>query len=386
MSSNFVFSGELLAGQINELNMQAEVDAISAEVKLLLNQIENGEVINSGLIARISQCIAILETAREELTAKATTTMRGKTVGALIAQGAQEGDAALVEAQAALREAQAMLNATKNKVSSLYTRRQIRIAILEGYSVVTLLREQVLNEPVHYKIMSLGRDNSGNNVLLEANPTLAQVLSTASLDTKTFSLRLTETQHQFNKILAGLDSSEQVISLRNTVLKQMQRVQLNPEQSDMWDLMHRIQDALSTIEGAYINYGQLAESFMEYYFTPPDDFEDSVEYIYNLLEKGRNNLAYYLGADIDAGSAGLWQIKALSTYGSRGRADVATLTNVLTPLRAIQNMLANIGVNGKQALADFFQPHSSTQGNRAFDSKLEEKIKKEIRAILNDFG
>jgi hypothetical protein len=115
----------------------------------------------------------------------------------------------------------------------------------------------------------------------------------------------------------------------------------------MWDLMHRIQDALNTIEGAYTNYGQLAESFMEYYFTPPDDFEDTVEYIYNLLEKGRNNLAYYLGADINAGSAGLWQIKALSTYGSRGRADVATLTNVLTPLKAIQAMLANIGINGR---------------------------------------
>jgi hypothetical protein len=65
------------------------------------------------------------------------------------------------------------LAATKTKVQNLYTRRQIRLAILEGYAVVTLLREQVLNEPINYKIMSLGRDSSGNNVLLEANPTLA---------------------------------------------------------------------------------------------------------------------------------------------------------------------------------------------------------------------
>jgi hypothetical protein len=81
------------------------VDAISAEIKLLLGQIDNGEVIDSGVTARISQCITILDAAREELTAKNTTTARGKAVGALLHGGAQEGDADLIAAQEALREA-----------------------------------------------------------------------------------------------------------------------------------------------------------------------------------------------------------------------------------------------------------------------------------------
>jgi hypothetical protein len=60
------------------------------------------------------------------------------------------------------------------------------------------------------------------------------------------------------------------------------------------------------------------------------------------LEKGRNNLAYYLGSDVD-----IYQIKALATMGGRGRADAATLTNVLNPLKEIRDIM--IVVNGNSA-------------------------------------
>lgn len=381
-NNSLVFSSNLLSGQINELNVQAEINTITSEIKTLLGSIDAGAIIDSSLQTRISQCIAILEAAKEELSAKNTVVAKFKAVQSITI--ARDGAEALVAAQEALNQAQIALNQAKARVSSNYTRRQIRLAILEGYAIVTILREQLTGETIDYKIMTMGEDGEGNDVLFSAQPTLAQVLSSASLDTKTFSLRITATQHQFQKLLVNMDAAEPVIGLRNSILKQMQVIQLDSAQADMWATLKKIQASLSQIEGAFTNYGQLAESFMEYYFIPPDGLEDTVEYIYSLLEKGRNNLAYYLGADINTGQGGLWQVKALSVYGSRGRADVATLTNVLTPLKEILRMITNIQIVGKQALIDYFQPHSATQGDRPFSEKLETKVKNAIRQALKE--
>jgi hypothetical protein len=50
-------------------------------------------------------------------------------------------------------------------------------------------------------------------------------------------------------------------------------------------------------------------------------------------------------------------VKALSTYGSRGRADIATLTNVLNPLREIRNFLTTLTTGALyEALKNFFTP------------------------------
>jgi hypothetical protein len=59
---------------------------------------------------------------------------------------------------------------------------------------------------------------------------------------------------------------------------------------------------------------------------------------YALLEKGRNNLAYYLGGDITDNGVD-YQVKTLSAYGKVGRFDVATLSNVITPLKQILSLM-----------------------------------------------
>jgi hypothetical protein len=61
---------------------------------------------------------------------------------------------------------------------------------------------------------------------------------------------------------------------------------------------------------------------------------------YNMLEKGRNNLAYYKGGDVEYldsnGKIISEQIKSLTSFTSTSRFDVATLSNVLTPLTHLQ--------------------------------------------------
>jgi hypothetical protein len=69
----------------------------------------------------------------------------------------------------------------------------------------------------------------------------------------------------------------------------------------MWETFVQVKEALEDIDGARTNFGQLGESFIDYYYNGTDENMDTLNNIYSLLEKGRNNLAYYLGPDVVGG-------------------------------------------------------------------------------------
>jgi hypothetical protein len=69
--------------------------------------------------------------------------------------------------------------------------------------------------------------------------------------------------------------------------------------------------------------------------------------------------------------------------GGRGRADVATLTNVLNPLKEIKKIILKIGSNFKEGLANFFSPKEG-QGNIPFKKELEKEIKENIKQALDN--
>lgn len=368
-----IVSPELLAGQINELNIQNEINVINSEIHTMLQQSAAGQpLFNTALLQRINACIQVLELAYQELSKKNALKTKKNLLNSL---PATSSDQAKAEAKQAFADAQRELDFIKSQVSGQYSRREIRLAIMEGYIIVTQLREQVTGEVIDYKIMSAGQEGD-KTVLFEAKPTLAQVLSKAHLDSKTFSLRLVATQKQFNTILKHSEAIDDIIPLKNSVLAQMKRVQLSAQEQNMWDRLLKVQHALEGLPGAYINYGQLIESFEEYLFMGPDDNLNEIEYIYQLLEKGRNNLAYYLGSDVD-----IYQIKALATMGGQGRADAATLTNVLNPLKEIRDIMIVVNGNSAQALVNFFTAKQG-QGDRPFNPALEQEIKKRIKNAL----
>lgn len=364
-----------MEGKINELNVQTEIDTIQEEIKLALAQSASGKsILKTSLLKRMNACIKVLEKAYLELSKKNALKVKKNLLNSLPSDSSKQ---AKIEAKRAVNQAQKELDRAKSQVSKQYSRREIRLAIMEGYIIITQLREYITEEVIDYKIMSAGQDGD-QTVLFESHPTLAQVLSSTSLDSKTFSLRLTETQKQFNNILKNSKNIDKISTMKNSVLAQMKRVQLSFEEHNMWQKLLKVQTALEGLPGAYINYGQLIESFEEYLFIGPDDNLSEIEYIYKLLEKGRNNLAYYLGADVDK-----YQVKALATMGGRGRADVAVLTNVLNPLKEIKEIMIKININLKDDLVKFFTPKEG-QGDRSFRKELEEEIKNRIKKAINE--
>lgn len=380
-----------LLGEVASLSKSITVEGIQAEIDALTALIDSAVGDESGKVNfedikvlkdRVDKCIATLKLAQTELVAKAQVRAKTTALADLIKDNPDRSEA-ISEAKNALKIAEQALSQTKAEIADQATRRDIRLAIMEGYAIVTLLREKITGEVIDYKIMSMGVDGQGQQVLLEAHPTLAEVLSSASLDSRSFSLRITMTQHQFKKALADLDKGEQVTSLRNSVLKKMTRVQLTDEQANMWETFVQVKEALQDIEGARTNFGQIGESFMEYYYNGMDA-PTMLDSIYTLLEKGRNNLAYYLGPDVTGGGQ-LWQVKALSTYSSTGRADIATLTNVLNPLKTISEYLANaVTKDIRIALNEFFRATKEGQGDRSFNEKVGENVREAISTTLQN--
>ena len=363
-------------------SIQAEIDALTELIdKAVGEESSKLEFDVQPLKDRVDKCIFILEQAKLELAARQTVKTKKNLLASLNKNPPDNYVETLQEAKDSLKIAQDALDEIKQQVRENASRQDIRWAIMEGYTIVTLLREKIIGEKIDYKIMATGVDGSGQEVLLESNPTLAEVLMASKLDPTSMSVRLTVTQHQFQKMLIDLDQSESVRSLRNSVLQKMKRVQLDNEQAKMWDTFVAVRESLETIDGARTNFGQLTESFVEY-LESDEEVINTLDTIYSLLEKGRNNLAYYLGADVNASS--LWQVKALSVHGSTGRADVATLTNVLNPLKEISSFLGRLtGGALLLALQGFFTPGEG-QGDRPFDEKVGQKVREQIATVLEN--
>ena len=358
----------------NEINLQSEINTINKEIESLLSGKEVS-ITDSKIIKRINVCIRILTEASKVLKAQENFKRKqqqykesldkknDKTLQKKITQDFQKAGKAL--------------DKIKQSVSKKYNRKEIRLAIAEGYIIVTQIREQ-LNETIDYKIMSVGYDGE-KAVLFESQPTLAQVLSATQFDSSSFALKLEMTASQFNTILKMSQDTDKISKVKNSVLAQMKRVTLTTEQENMWNVFLETKKSLDNIQGAMLNYGQLVESFEEYLICSKEDPQmEEIDYIYSLLEKGRNNLAYYLGADVDK-----YQIKTLSTLGSIGRADVALLTNVLNPLTQIKEKIVEFNTN-PNLLKNYFQKTSKTQGDRPFEKELESIIKEEIRKVVQN--
>lgn len=357
----------------NEINLQSEIDTINKEIESLLSG--KVSIIDSKIIKRINTCIRILTEASKVLKAQENFKRKQQQYKKSLEK---EDDKALQKKIAKdFQKAGKALEEIKKSVSKKYNREEIRLAVAEGYIIVTQIREQ-FNETIDYKIMSIGYD--GEKVaLFESQPTLAQVLSATHFDSLSVTLRLDMTASQFNTILNMSQGMDKISKVKNSVLAQMKRVILTTEQENMWNVFLETKKSLDNIQGAILNYGQLVESFEEYLIYGKEDPQmEEIDYIYSLLEKGRNNLAYYLGADVDK-----YQIKTLSTLGSVGGADVALLTNVLNPLNQIREKIVEFNTN-PDLLKNYFQKTSETQGDRPFQEVLEPIIKEQIRKVIQN--
>ena len=167
----------------------------------------------------------------------------------------------------------------------------------------------------------------------------------------------------------------------------MAQVQLNSTQTEMLENLLNTQEALLSVEKAGLNKGHIGESFIDYLLNSGMGHEKDLDYIYSLLEKGKNNLAYYRGPDIETADK-LFQVKTLSVYGSSqkegasGRFDVAKLSNVLTPLLKIQEVLMQMAADN-----EVIDPNRLTQifigaegeGDRPFSKDITEIVQNVIK-------
>ena len=239
-----VFSKELIEGQIDAKNIQKEIDIINKEIEKAIEKNSSGQSIlkTDSLIKRMNACIQVLSKARQELIKKEAL----KTKKELL-QTLPEDSTELAKKQAKkdFLQAQKELEKARSSLIKEYNRKQIKLAIMEGYIIVTQLREQIIGDAIDYKIMSAGLDGD-QVVLFESQPTLAEVLSSSSFDSSSFSLRLIATQEQFDKILKNSENIERISTLKNSVLSQMKRVQLDSEEHNMWERLLKVQKSRFT--------------------------------------------------------------------------------------------------------------------------------------------
>ena len=370
--------------ELKNLDFSSEVSNIKDEIKAFFSSETAEEMKQSDLYSRISQIISMLNDAENNLKARREIKKLQAAAKELKIQlgGYHEGTGTenLEETKAALELANQQLEQAKADLKVKVVNAQLKLALMEGYSTVNLMRAYFFGE-IEYKILSIGK-YSGEDVILEAHPTLEDLYKSVTLENSArggIGLKITETAKQFERSMKILENSESQLTMANSVLNQMSRVQLNERDRNMWKVFVDLKERLDGIKGARVNFGNMAESFVTYQL---EDIEMTVDNVYELLEKGRNNLAYYLGADVDN-----FQVKALTTYGKTGRADIATLSNVINPLKELADIILH-GVNPaevKQTIEEFFTPHDG-QGDRPFKDEVSEKVRKEIEGALKDIS
>lgn len=368
-----------LSSEIEKINVQEEVDAIEAEILELFKKDTYQEIQDQPLVQRITNCIAQLEGLA--IMYRSEQTLNSDVLSFL----AERSEAGLEGAAAAVYEAQKLIFSSMNNLSKKKLRVQLRNCLIEGYAIINLVRAKFFGE-IEYKVMAVGQYN-GNDVILEANPSLVKILEAAHFDSTSMSLAIRQGQRTFERYSAQLSSMEGELEEMDTMLGMMKKVQLSPQEQNAWVAFQRIQSELMALKaqnpdlGVAMNYGNLTEAFLQYQL---DDKKLDVETAYALLEKGRNNLAYYLGGDITDNGVD-YQVKTLSTYGKVGRFDVATLSNVITPLKQILSLILTSPNDLESSLKEFFTAEAG-QGDRPFKKEAEEAVKKAIDKVLKEMG
>ena len=374
-----------LASEVNAINVEQEVNDIKEEIVKLFAKDTQIEIKDAALTQRIIQCIASLE-------ALSIAYQQEKNLNSdVLSFLAEQTGYGMDEAASAVFEAQKVIAESMNDLSKKKKRILLRNYLIEGYAIINLVRAKFFDE-IEYKVMAVGNYGDGD-VVLEANPTLVQILEATHFDSQNMSLTIRQTQHTFKRYATQLSSIEGELDEMDTVLGAMKRVQLSKEEQNVWVAFQKIKAELDAVNlahkietgkslGISVNYGNLMESFLQYQI---DEKQFDIDLAYALLEKGRNNLAYYLGGDIVDDNVD-YQVKTLSTYGTVGRFDVATFSNVINPLRRILNILLNTPSPAVETtLEQFFTPGSG-QGDRNFNAEAEKAVKKAIDKVLKEMG
>lgn len=270
-------------------------------------------------------------------------------------------------------------------------------SLMEGYALVTKLREVVTGESIKYNII-LG---SNNTQVASATLNLEQMLSSANLDfgVTGIGLSIRTTEKQITNLMKRLNDPNSNLSksYSKSVFQKMKNVQLNATDKQVWNNLMNMVDTDVRKHG--INYGNAIESFMEYYrnkdiYVNQGIFKQNSKksIYYNLLEKGRNNLAYYYGGDITYNQNGQLyseQIKGMTSYTKRSRIDVATLSNVLTPLKMIRSTMENFAVFGPEVLEQQLKEQFTAtegQGDRPFQNEIKQSVESMLDGIFGPQG
>ena len=296
----------------------------------------------------------------------------------------------------------------KENINEEMLKKKTMEALKKGYALISELSALIMNRPIEYSIITAGRV-SGEHVLSQSTLTLDQLLNDSSLEfSKAGGIGL--------KVIAAKKDIESALESLKTETKMNQRLnnrnifanaklmQLNTNQENMWSDLVKIGEKASTKvlndKGNWVrtakyglNFGVITEAFMRGYrkkMTPPKDGYNLIHsFYYELLQEGRNNLAYYKGPDIpyvdDFGNKKNEQIKSLTAYTSKGRFDVATLSNVLNPLKDLKSIFSDpalIQENLNERLAYEFTAKPG-EGDRSWN----EAVSAEVHAFLDEtFG
>lgn len=289
-------------------------------------------------------------------------------------------------------------------------RQDTKIALIQGMRVIHQLQTAIQGEEIQYKIVIAGEQ------MYEANVNLEDVLESSQFDFSKkggFTLRLTATKSQMQQAINAIDNVSLQNKINNSVLSKMQKVQL-PKGIDMteakkvWDnlvniktnlesfsrrkminylkntlgdeefnKLYRRGNKIKNLPGWKINYGNITEAFYEALTYGDISNLTSADY-FQLIEKSRNNLAHYKGGDVEN-----FQIKALSNFEDSkvGRVDIATVSNVLTPLTQIYEAIDSEGIINISALKKVFEKKVG-EGDRPFNERIKVKIEEIVRKAI----
>lgn len=293
--------------------------------------------------------------------------------------------------------------------------KNVTSALKNGLIIIDNLQRQA-GKGVDYKIVIAGKQLYEANIPLEE--ILKEVKTTFRDKDGGFSLKLTYTKQQMQNAIKMIQE-DQASSIQDNVLSKMKAVQITDEKvQKVWDVLRSSKNRLSRISKkkrllmAYdqdeefwskdfiklvngknqkeftafvkgltkaqlsdikmsshkINEGQLIEAFYEYALNQSeymdyDVYKDSELYV-NLFEKSKNVLGHQYGGD-----AGNYQIKALNANSQQAIATIATISNVLRPLKDIQESLTTFEGDIAGALEQAFTSKGGTDRGFKEDSK-----------------
>ena len=262
-------------------------------------------------------------------------------------------------------------------------------ALIEGYSLVTQLREMVTGQSIGYTVVV-----GGGTTVAKAELNLEELLSSANLDfgRNGIGLSIRSTEKQINRMLSRIDKGEDLTSkYKRAVFSKMQTMEMDETDKQVWKDLTAV--AERTRGGYGINYGTAIESFMQYYRNKDSYIASGITseskrgIYYDLLEKGRNNLPYYYGGDVEYGSGYSEQIKGMTGFTSKSRFDVATLSNVLTPLQSIKQTLYTFRDSGGSGILEEQLQQQFTANDGQGDRPCQDAVRNEVQSMLTEmFG